>query len=397
MTVMEKAYFGVGCFHFGIKKKAPLIFKIDEWNFELEKFLKSIPTVSEISITKPELEEDVEFAEGESIPKLDKLDCFPQSDYSSMRVEFKIYIPFRIQEEILQNDIVATATENFKVVIVYPFYLPVAFVFPLNTTEEPDPSQSVQLVRVILEKENEKSNYIEFEYVGPSPYHADFHIYAKEETYFNDKINIGSTTKNKLGYAEVKFFYNTGFYSNAMDAFDDIEYRLADELSIFYEIVQKTNYINEKWMMVQDSVKEMVDDFSKRSWFKNRIYSGKDLDNSLIALSHFKMDEIYIVNELKEIVDKRYTKDHGFVKELTYEEINSIKKFPSSEVGELLGLFENRRMKRIEALIVLLAAILGGSFGSLLTILFSGKSLYVECQHIVDKNMCHQLVDKIVL
>ncbi len=109
--------FGIGCLHFGISddinKKS---ITIQEYIQEVKKVLTKFSTTSEIDIFFDDEIKNEKISTESPNPKLqDGDECYPNIEM--YQLEFKIYIPFRIQAEIIgmEEEYLDTYTENFRV------------------------------------------------------------------------------------------------------------------------------------------------------------------------------------------------------------------------------------------------------------------------------------------
>jgi hypothetical protein len=109
--------FGIGCLHFGISDEcSKQAFTVKEYISEVKNILEKFSTISDINISYDEDIKDHTFKIELPNPKLQNGDfCYPYIEMYSL--EFKIYIPFRIQAKIIgiKEDYLDTYTENFKV------------------------------------------------------------------------------------------------------------------------------------------------------------------------------------------------------------------------------------------------------------------------------------------
>lgn len=132
---MEKS-FGIGCFHFGVSKKAPFTFKGKDYVEKLKTTLASVTNITDINILTDDEFEEMSVEIKEDLPNLNKEpDFFPSS--LILDIEFKLYIPFRLQAEIYgtEEKYLNTFSEYFKIKIIHSFYLPVAIIEVLSPTE----------------------------------------------------------------------------------------------------------------------------------------------------------------------------------------------------------------------------------------------------------------------
>lgn len=133
----------------------------DYYTKELKKNLGQISSIKEINISFNEI--------GEKI------------------IEFELYIPKRIQEELSSFKKEEIDTEKFGIIIQDSFHGPVTFVEPINSKDLDNPSFAVQVTREFLRREFEKysSSNMEFTCIGPSPFHAEF-IVVHDKPFVDD-------------------------------------------------------------------------------------------------------------------------------------------------------------------------------------------------------------------
>src|SRR5262245_38863192 len=133
------SYFGVGCFQFGLRRGGDL--EKLEYQNELRTFLESFASVDAVEFTGHDGWSSYSTmpAAGHHIEKhRGAFPCLPGA------LKFSITIPNRIQRELLQFRLgnPRTLTERFDVVLTYPS-MPVAFVWPVEPTGTPSPSDAV--------------------------------------------------------------------------------------------------------------------------------------------------------------------------------------------------------------------------------------------------------------
>lgn len=174
-----QASFGVGCLHFGFSGRAlEGEYNPKQYVDDVRDFLSTYPNVEKIQA--PDLESTM--AKGESFQFDDRgeIACgygitpWPRN----WLLEFTIDVPERIQNEIWESfwrrprNIEA---RKYRVSIHYAGELPVAFVSGVdgNLTQ---PSEAVVLIREYLIKYKPDGSSVEFQILGPSPFHADFYI-----------------------------------------------------------------------------------------------------------------------------------------------------------------------------------------------------------------------------
>ena len=108
-------------------------------------------------------------------------------------LEFTIDIPERIQNEIWETgwgrpkNIEA---RKFRISVHYRGELPVAFVSGVDANLT-NPSDAVVLIRRYLEKYKPDESAVEFQFLGPSPFHADFYVEESTDDEFRYNKRIG--------------------------------------------------------------------------------------------------------------------------------------------------------------------------------------------------------------
>lgn len=224
--------FGIACFHFGIAKEPPFRYTDEKYFAELQKALESIPNIEQISIT--DIWDQISPRDiNEKIPDFLETGGFPNWDFG--KIGFSIHIPDRIQRQILPFSEICT--EQFEISINYNYHMPVTFIVPVNPIGECSPADAVIVVREFLEQQfiNIKSDYIKFEYLGPSPFHAQCYIKPGEDIGL-DELSPGFISKDvttEAGYDELIFYYNTGIFENGNDAEACILEEIIPELGFF--------------------------------------------------------------------------------------------------------------------------------------------------------------------
>ena len=168
--------FGIGCFNFGIKRLPPFKLTGKQYIADLKSSLELIPSISNIKIDVDESFESIDTEVTEPIQSIEDDFGFFPSPMSSFRLQFNIFIPFRIQKELHSRKVRAN-TENFRVYTKTAYHFIVTYVELLDSLNDCTPSDGVIVVREFLKKQfKEIKSNIRFECLGPSPFHADFFI-----------------------------------------------------------------------------------------------------------------------------------------------------------------------------------------------------------------------------
>jgi hypothetical protein len=366
--------FGIGCFHFGVKKTPPFDFKGSDYLTELNKELSKIASLTNLKIETDEDFKKIEFRKTEITENLENDEgYFPQ--YLILDFEFNLYIPFRIQAEIKNTEekYLSTFTENFKVKIIQFYYLPVAIVETINPTEKNDPSSAVQIVREFIRREltDTKSNYIRFECLGPSPFHCDFFIEPKKPDEDEDWL-FSSEEELMKGYDNLIIYYNSNKIKDSNEALEYLYSSIQDEFGFFYKCIQTRNVKMHNWQTIQENLNSLlgIQNAKGLKGIFQRLFNRPKLIGKLFTdIATFEGSTIFKSgmqqNEYKATFS---VKDEIFFKTLIDKELEEKLDYPIKQTTDLIHFFESRRVKSLELITALIAAILGGVIGALLTI-----------------------------
>ena len=367
--------FEVGCFHFGVKKIPPFKFKGEDYIQELNKSLSSIPNIKKIKITCT----DIQFKNTEieittkPPPISDGPDYFPQPEF--LTIEFQIHIPYKNQKDIytklerLGMRRPKKATEDFYVTIDYSYYFPVTFIELTNFSNEFFYHDAVFIVREFLtEKFNDNiSEYIQFEDIGPSPFHANFFIVEKKDMKLDDNFIITKIDASEP-IKEVIFNFNKEFLEDK-GGIEEIKkyifWLIINELGFFYKLIQIFKLHEKKWDDVQNVLDELISlqkEKGFKNYFKKMFFSSSKLNQLFLNIIEFESDLLSDHNYIRYNYDDTYDDlNKGYLKPFIDAEVKNVEeaKFATNQAREIFSLMENHRIKSTELLIVLFAALIG--------------------------------------
>lgn len=114
MQEQKQRAFGIGCFHFGYRPQIPFEFRASNYTEALGAALKSLPSINKLSIEYDENFDGPFNMDSEPPSLITGEDYFPSVAFLTIR--FSIYIPFRVQEEVLEptGGAARIGTENFQ-------------------------------------------------------------------------------------------------------------------------------------------------------------------------------------------------------------------------------------------------------------------------------------------
>jgi len=372
---VETVWFGVGCFHFGYTRQPPYNATIGEYCDHLRNALEKVTAVNNIEIVAPETDETISVLANFDIPCLNEHSFYhPPLHNTFFNVEFDVFIPSRIQEDLVTNSVRDTRTENFRIFLEYTYFGPIAYIQLLDPDleERPEGSMAVQVVREYFKREvkpNEECP-IRFEFHGPSPFHADFSVSILP----TEAVTFGFTCNRiaKRAYDEINFESVECLYNSLDEAFESLREEMRDEIGLFYSIIRTKNQESTEWFLITEALDSLTD--SKPSWFKHpikRLRRGKQLGDLFTRLVNFQIQEAFQKANREEDYRSVYENNQPtYLQSDVDEEIKQLPNFPTESVLSLTGFLETRRSKALEWLILLLAAILGGAAGAVFTLYF---------------------------
>ncbi len=370
--------FGIGCFHFGIKKTPPFEFKCAEHISEVRKALEFISNIDNISVCCDEDSKNWSTEVTDQLPPLNEGGgFFPNPRF--MVIEFDVYIPFRVQEELVKKLVsgiaLETGTERFRISMRYGYYAPVTIVEPLNVAQENSPSQAIVVVREFLRKElqTSKSRYLRLEVLGPSPFHADCFSESLGEGEHTLPIHVKQLPK--LGYDSLVFYYDESAFGEVQDAKENILEEAEDELGFFYKINQIRDVEMKAWGDIEDSIQQLISLHRKKGikgFFARLVTCSRLARDIFISLAEFDSHRLFSDNYLGEHCRDLYPgQKGGYFRSYIESSLKERAPYPTEQLSQLTNLLESRRTKHVEVLVILLSAMLGASIGALLTILVS--------------------------
>ena len=365
--------FGIGCFHFGIQKKPPFHYKGSEYIKELKNDLSKIPNLNNLKIKTNETFKSWNKEITETLPNLENdRDCFPLA--ISFDLNFELFIPFRIQREIVkERKFINTFSENFKVKILHGYDLPVAIIEIKNPTKTPDPSMAVRIVREFLKKElKNNAEYIRFECIGPSPFHLDCSL-KTQKSKSEDTWILNPIEKSRIeNYDELIINYNENIIKDSDEALDYLILPIIIEFSFFYMCVQTRNYKMHLWESIQDDLEKLIiiqKSSGIKGSFKKLLKRSMLIESLITDVTMFEAENVYDKIAIQNSYNQTYSSENEILfKTFIDKELDKKDVYPTTQTIDLITFFESKRIKNLELIIAIFAAMLGGAIGALLMI-----------------------------
>ena len=368
--------FGVGCWDFGLTCdfQRPLLLK--QYISRLRQELEAVSSLNNLEIlTLGEEDQELEVHEGSHVTPETEEAIF--SGHLLRYVTFDLYIPFRIQEELCDSRTASiTETEHFRVHICYPYYGSVAYVELLTSESARHPSSAVRVVREYMDSQlHQLDCNVVFTYLGPSPFHADFFIegYGNQQK-FSNKLQVEK--RDQPGYADIVVRFCDDDVKTTEDAFEIVFDQLSDEFSLFYMIERNEQEMQERWSSIEQITEQLARTTTQVGWRqKLRTWRsrGRDLASLYLTLAKFQMDHTFASHHAETVYHHTYGQNKSYyVRDYIDSSVKERREFPTKQLTQLLQFIENRRSKEIELAIIVVAAIIGGVVGSLVTLVASG-------------------------
>lgn len=374
---MDKISFGIGCYRF--------LSDMNSENFNAKNYLNQLAdlfhSLSNVS--------DVKFCDHgrgklhytlyEALPRQAELESgksktciFPSMNNFDIR--FDVFIPSRFQRELLWDRDKEIMTELFRVYINGTLWVPVTFVVPIEPRCNRRPSNSVVIVREFLSKEIRKleNEYISFNALGPSPFHADFHIICDQSSPQNENtLNVDWVPQS--GYDEVLFKFEGSMPTESPEETAELIFdEFKDEIGLFYDTALTRDRSFQEWGLIESSFNDLVDIQNTKGirGFLKKLFCSRQLNSAYVSIAEYDSDYSRLGMVYKKKVENYYS---GIQMECfrnsIEQEISDLPVFPTNERIRVLEFLEGRRISSIQALTLLAAAIVGGAVGVLITLL----------------------------
>jgi len=368
---------GVGCFNFGIRARTSDTLDFKAYLDQIKTTLEALPAIGEVSIEpSPDVVENGDVEVPKQLPRLDQGEgCFPGLPYQT-RIEFSLFIPVRMQREL--NPFAETGLgEHFKVQMVAGWYgFPIAFVEPQEPTDEAEPSAAVAIVRNFLQQQlNEKNTgSLAFQYLGPSPFHADVYIFDRStrETNSDDVFTVEYVPRR--AYDTILIGMNLSDSRRREAAIASFIDAALDELNLFYDIVQDHAARLTKWHSISHSINDLsvlLKGHGMRAAIARLRRLSKAINDVTISLAEFQADVIEKTDSIREHYTNVYRPDRRrpFFKPFVDREMQERQTYPVRELSELIRFAEARRTLTLQILVNIIVGILGGIAGAVTTLL----------------------------
>jgi hypothetical protein len=283
-----------------------------------------------------------------------------------------LHIPSRVQEELKEGLSLETDAQDFYITIKHGYYAPVATVTSDAESGRSSGSSNVYLVRNFLDKilGERKAGKFVLDYIGPSPFHADFEI-RKLVTGEAAGMPVVMTQNVRPGYNEVIWHVDTKQITLER-AIAEILGGIQEDADLFYHIVQGRNSVLRAWVEASQLANE-VTGLEQQKSIRRRIRShalkSRRIKDAIVSVTEYQMLNISQRSKVSLRLKDHKWAIYGGIKEFCEREFDNLERFPAEELRGLLEFLENRVRHVDNLVITLLAAMVGGLVGGALAML----------------------------
>ncbi|MGY3928046.1 hypothetical protein [Aeromonas simiae] len=366
--------FGIGCLHFSFKGGEKKEITVKKYIDEVKASLEKLSNISDVEIFFDEDIKDEKIDISESTHMNDGDPCHPHIPF--FELSFSLYLPRRVQSEVIKRDQVYLDTDNFHVIFKHDWHGPYTVVECVGAGEESSPSTAIQIVREYLKREiDSNSGILKLDFVGPSPFHANFFL-SQCEQQASEKSSTFELIHTKVpGYDNIKFEYHKSKFESEEIAFETLISEFSSEIAFFYQLKIMNSSRSSDWVGIQNNLHNLLEleDESHKKTFKDR-YSKKPklLKNLHREIGLFKGQEIFNKNIRDQYYFSIYKseKHNIYLKSFIDATLDNWPAYPVKETSEIVNYFDGKSSKSVELTVVFFAAVFGGAIGAAITVLF---------------------------
>jgi len=178
------------------------------------------------------------------------------------------------------------------------------------------------------------------------------------------------------GYDTFLFLYDTDYFDNIEDAYDSLTQHLDGQLGLFYRIVHSGIQRDREWAHFYHVLQNIIENQKAtglRVFWRNTLRSEQPLQDAMIRLAQIEasdLDTRYRIG--KELQDLHIGDKPPELLVFLKKEVAEASSIPFQQMKEILNLLDSRRTKRLEFIMRVLSAILGGATGAWLTLILKG-------------------------
>ncbi|SHH37736.1 hypothetical protein SAMN05444169_7141 [Bradyrhizobium erythrophlei] len=288
--------------------------------------------------------------------------------FHSLYIGFDIFLPVRVQQKYNPLDFRLDAVENFCVKIICKRPMPVAHIHYTVAGGEADvndfsPSTAAMIVRQYLEEKLRDNTKVDFQSLGPSPFHGD--IFLDQSPQGGAIEAPKDLTKPGSGYRTL-YFPTVAIKPNAQLA--ELVAKNHGTRRAFYTVIRRRNYAQRLARAVTDGSLELLRPPERTGrWATFQHWRGyrARVDEVFTALLNEKMNRVSQGQLALEIEEDETILRSGPLYHLL-ERTRDAAQMPDEDIRELLVMLEERRRGYFENVATLFSGLVGGVLGAAL-------------------------------
>lgn len=365
------AQFGVGCVQFRPKETSQIFSSFDNFIDSLKDSLGQIAAIKDVTIESDSSMGNFDDEIESPFPLLADGDfpLFSGQFGVTLEIKLRLSIPDRTQRSILE-----IKNKNWRpfgdilIFISHEYTLPIIIVYLDSLDDVSDASSCVVLVRKFLESEmnNNKNCKFSLDYLGPTPFHANFIMYIKggEDFKWNHL--------KRSGYDKISLLIGEKFdISDIPDVVSGSG--LLSNFDTFYFIKILQNSLIESWYSCLEQVADYESErrgWSKWKLFLDALFPRINTHDIFSNISQFGIDEINKKSQIRNRIMDENDIELGPIWFFLRKEKKRLPKFDIEYLENFVGYIERKQTKNQNIFSIIISALVAAVIGALVAKIF---------------------------
>lgn len=347
--------FGIGSIFFQIAST-----DISEWPPSVAETLEAVPSVGNLEMRFP----------SNLIVKVIVGQPSDSHTYPAIgAMKFNITIPARLHGDLTRGRIRTNPGELFDVTTIYESYHPVTFVISQRSDGLTSGSQGIVLVREFLKRElHNRPGSARMVTLGPSPLHVDASIEPADQA---DTFTLSSIARR--GYDSFVFNYSKTSFTSPYDAAEHLFPLLAEELSLFYDLVERRNRRVKTSYEISNEAQRLIgqyQDTGMRTRLTRFFSSGPRMRHLTLKAINAEYNIQRDASLARDDIDRLYAKSaFPCFRKYLEKEIEPTNAVDLSNAKDIVSILSQSRSQQVEVASLFLSALAGGLAGALISVL----------------------------
>lgn len=234
-----------------------------------------------------------------------------------------------------------------------------------------EPSDAIAFIRNYLEEKLRGNAKVQFQFLGPSPFHADFFV-TRHNGQHGEAIAKDISFSGR-GYRTLYFEFPVADHE-LIDSFISIN---QDILSLYYAVIRYRNRSMRLGAKIAEGTEQLYSRSQSRGflssiprWFRN----GRIIDDVYKSILDQKMNDIGRARFLTEAKETDTIDESDIIYPFIEREAKDELWMPTDHVKDILKMLEDRRQGYIRNTTTVVAGLIGGILGAGLTFLLSSHA-----------------------